>query len=69
MYDAGVRQMEFVNKFDNAFTGVAMDGGFQGPFLNSANKQVTGEFWDVETCTGSTRTAPSPHPSRRRPPP
>ncbi len=53
MFASGVRQMEIVNKFDNAFTGVAMDGGFQGPVLNSANKQVTGEFWDVETCTGT----------------
>ena len=52
VFKAGVRQMEIVNKFDNAFTGVAMDGGFQGPFLNAANKQVTGEFWEVETCTG-----------------
>jgi microsomal dipeptidase-like Zn-dependent dipeptidase len=52
MYDAGVRQMEIVNKFDNAFSGVAMDGGFQGPVVNTGNKIVTGEFWDVETCTG-----------------
>lgn len=52
VYDAGVRQMEIVNKFDNAFAGVAMDGGFQGPVINSANKLVTGEFWDVETCDG-----------------
>ncbi len=61
VYRSGVRQMEIVNKFDNAFTGVAMDGGFQGPFINSANKQVTGEFWDVETCTGSDedRTQPT----------
>ena len=52
VWDEGVRQMEIVNKFDNAFAGVAMDGGFQGPVINSANKIVTGEFWDVETCTG-----------------
>ena len=52
VWDAGVRQMEIVNKFDNAFAGVAMDGGFQGPVINAANKSVTGEFWDVETCDG-----------------
>lgn len=52
MFKAGVRQMEIVNKFDNAFAGVAMDGGFQGPVVNSGNKITTGEYWDVETCTG-----------------
>jgi microsomal dipeptidase-like Zn-dependent dipeptidase len=53
VWDAGVRQMEIVNKFDNAFGGVAMDGGFSGPVINSANKIVTGEYWDVETCQGT----------------
>ena len=52
VYKAGVRQMEIVNKFDNAFAGVAMDGGFQGPVINGANKLTTGEFWDVDTCKG-----------------
>ncbi|UJA20322.1 hypothetical protein HJD18_08940 [Thermoleophilia bacterium SCSIO 60948] len=52
VWDLGVRQMEIVNKFDNAFGGVAMDGGFQGPVINGANKLTTGEFWDVETCKG-----------------
>ncbi len=52
LYKSGVRQMEVVNKFDNAFSGVAMDGGFNGPVINSANKITTGEFWEVETCTG-----------------
>jgi hypothetical protein len=52
VFRAGVRQMELVNKFDNAFSGVAMDSGAAGPVVNSANKVVTGEYWDVETCTG-----------------
>ena len=52
MFKSGVRQMEIVNKFDNAFAGVAMDGGSSGPVVNNANKITTGEYWDVETCTG-----------------
>ena len=48
----GVRQMEIVNKFDNAFTGVALDGGVNGPIVNLANRIKTGRWWQLETCTG-----------------
>jgi len=50
MYNAGVRQMELVNKFDNALSGVAGDGHETGVLVNSANKQKTGRFWDMQTC-------------------
>ena len=33
----GVRQMELVNKFDNALAGVAGDSGTIAPFVNLAN--------------------------------
>ena len=50
MYNAGVRQMELVNKFDNALSGVAGDGHETGVLVNSANKMKTGRFWDMQTC-------------------
>ena len=50
-YDAGIRQMEMVNKFDNALSGVAFDGGTQGVIVNVGNRQATGKFWQMETCT------------------
>ena len=52
MHDAGIRQMELVNKFDNALAGVAGDGGVIGPVVNVANRGETGHFWQMETCTG-----------------
>ena len=52
VYDAGIRQMEVVNKFDNALSGVAGDGGVIGPAVNSANFKETGSFWQMQTCTG-----------------
>ncbi len=48
----GVRQMELVNKLDNALVGVAGDSGSFGVLTNSANKQDTGHFWAMQTCTG-----------------
>ena len=50
VYDLGVRQMELVNKFDNALSGVAGDGGDTGLVVNSGNKYATGRYWDMETC-------------------
>jgi hypothetical protein len=50
MHDAGIRQMELVNKFDNALSGVAGDGGAIGPVVNSANRSETGSFWRMQTC-------------------
>jgi hypothetical protein len=52
VYNMGVRAMELVNKFDNAFVGVAGDSGVQGPIVNAGNREETGRFWDMETCKG-----------------
>ena len=52
-YDAGVRQMEIVNKFDNALTGVAGDSGAFGIITNGAgNRYETGHHMAMQTCTG-----------------
>jgi hypothetical protein len=50
VWDMGVRQMELVNKFDNALSGVTGDGGVQGPVVNQGNKEETGYYWKMETC-------------------
>ena len=52
VWDMGVRDMELVNKFDNAFGGVAGDAGETGVVTNTGNKYETGRFWDMKTCTG-----------------
>jgi hypothetical protein len=46
----GVRQMELVNKFDNALSGVAGDSGTIAPFVNLANFLETSSFWDMQKC-------------------
>jgi microsomal dipeptidase-like Zn-dependent dipeptidase len=46
----GVRQLELVNKFDNAFTGVAGDEGDIGTVTNFGNFYDTNRFWDLGTC-------------------
>ena len=46
----GVRQMELVNKFDNALSGVAGDTGSAAPLINAANFLETGSFWDMRKC-------------------
>ena len=48
--DLGVRQMEIVNKFDNALSGIAGDAGETGVLVNGANFLETGTFWDMEHC-------------------
>ncbi len=50
VFDMGVRQMELVNKFDNALSGVTGDSGSTGVVVNTGNKYVTGHFWDMRTC-------------------
>lgn len=50
MQALGVRQMELVNKFDNALAGVAGDAGAIGPLVNTANFLETGSFWAMEHC-------------------
>src|SRR3954452_1950709 len=52
VYKAGVRGMELVNKFDNAFVGVAGDTGTQGVIVNQGNKLETGHYWDMKACQG-----------------
>jgi microsomal dipeptidase-like Zn-dependent dipeptidase len=46
----GVRDMELVNKFDNALAGVAGDDGSTGAVVNTGNKYETGHYWDMQTC-------------------
>jgi hypothetical protein len=46
----GVRQMELVNKFDNALSGIAGDNGEVGAAVNSANFLETGTYWDMRHC-------------------
>ena len=46
----GVRQVELVNKFDNALSGVAGDNGAVGAAVNAANFLETGSFWDMRHC-------------------
>ncbi|MGZ4429411.1 MAG: hypothetical protein ACXVXH_15475 [Nocardioidaceae bacterium] len=46
----GVRQMELVNKFDNALSGVAGDQGSTGVAVNAANFMETGSFWRMRAC-------------------
>ncbi len=50
MHRMGVRQMELVNKFDNALAGVAGDAGSTGVIVNGANFLETGTFWDMKHC-------------------
>ena len=45
-----MRQMELVNKFDNALSGVAGDSGEVGVAVNAANFLETGSFWDMRHC-------------------
>jgi hypothetical protein len=52
VYDMGVRQMELINKFDNAFGGVAGDTKETGAVTNTGNKYETGQYWDMRTCDG-----------------
>ena len=46
----GVRQMELVNKFDNALSGIAGDAGETGAVVNAANFLETGSYWDMRHC-------------------
>ena len=48
----GVRQLELINKFDNALAGVAGDSGETGLVVNAGNRLSTGKFWQMQPCTG-----------------
>jgi hypothetical protein len=50
VHDLGVRQMELVNKFDNALSGITGDSGETGVLVNGANFLETGTFWDMQHC-------------------
>jgi hypothetical protein len=50
VYKMGIRQMELVNKFDNALAGVAGDEGETGMVTNQGNKKETNRYWDLKTC-------------------
>ena len=50
VYKLGVRDLELVNKFDNALAGVAGDSGEAGLVVNQGNKYRTDTYWDMETC-------------------
>ncbi|WP_051485654.1 hypothetical protein [Nocardioides sp. J54] len=64
MHRLGVRQMELVNKFDNALAGVAGDAGVIGPVVNTANFLETGSFWAMEHCEPADgESADNPQPS------
>jgi hypothetical protein len=52
VYRMGVRDMELLNKFDNAFVGVRFDSDTFGLFVNGGNALTTGKFWRARTCTG-----------------
>ena len=59
VYDMGVRDMELVNKFDNALAGVAGDSGTTGVVVNNGNKIETGKYWQM---TALRRPQPRPRP-------
>ncbi len=48
--ELGVTQLEITNKFDNALTGVAGDGGTTGTITDSGNFLTTGSFFDMKSC-------------------
>jgi hypothetical protein len=52
VYGFGVRQMELINKFDNALAGVAGDSGETGVVVNNGNKYATGQYWHMQACDG-----------------
>jgi hypothetical protein len=61
VYDLGVRQMELVNKFDNALSGVAGDSGDTGLVVNQGNKGETGHYWRMDTCAPDAGSAHDKH--------
>jgi hypothetical protein len=50
VHGLGVRSLQIINKFDNAFGGVAGDAGRTGTVVNSGNRLETGRYWDMRTC-------------------
>ncbi len=58
LYDLGVRQLELINKFDNALSGVAGDSGSTGTITNGGNFLSAGSFWDLEHCDDAGQPRP-----------
>jgi hypothetical protein len=50
LYDAGVRSLFPVHKFDNALGGTKFDSGATGVLVNTGNKYATGQFWTADHC-------------------
>ncbi len=50
VHDLGIRQIQLVNKFDNALSGVKGDAGTTGVIVNGGNLLDTGHLWRMETC-------------------
>ena len=67
LYGMGVRQMELVNKFDNALAGVAGDGGETGVVANSGNKKETEPLLGHATCQVGQGDKEQPGAAARRP--
>jgi microsomal dipeptidase-like Zn-dependent dipeptidase len=63
VYAMGVRDMELVNKFDNALAGVAGDNGTTGVAVNGGNKIETGKFWQMQHCDGHNHVADRSQPT------
>ena len=52
-YRLGVRQMEIINKFDNALAGVAGDSGsHRRRSSTTATSCTTGQYWKMQACNG-----------------
>ncbi len=51
LHDKGVRSLFLVNKLDNAFGGVRMNGGPTGVVVNVGNRVSDGSFWQIKTCS------------------
>jgi hypothetical protein len=52
VHELGVRDLELLNKYDNAFVGVRFDSGTFGTFVNLGNYYTDGHFWKVKRCPG-----------------
>ncbi len=61
----GVRQMELVNKFDNALSGVTGDSGEVGLAVNNAQFAETNSYWDMRHCEPADPAEARQEPVRR----
>ncbi len=50
LHELGIRQMVPTHKFDNAFSGVKGDEGFNGIVTNLGNVLASGTFLDMDPC-------------------